>query len=346
MTHSQLLGLLIVVLAGFSIGVAPLPLKHMRRFQYEHWAFVAMLVGLIGVPWAITILACPNALEALKSVGSEALIKGNLFSIGWGIANILFLQCLVRIGVSLTSGIVGGMTVALGVIIPMIFKGTGAFHNAPALDSPAGWTVLAGVTVILIGVVLAAIAGHARERGRVNSTDQSQPRGSFATGLLMAMVAGLLGSGISFAFVYSQGPIVQVMKEHGAGDIAAGISVWAAALSGGALANVLYPAYLMTRDKSWSVLSQNPREIGLAALLGAAFIVGFSLLGQGMLLLGALGASVGFGVQQSVQMLGNQAVGFATGEWHDAAKLRICSAIALLLLAIGILSFGNSLSGS
>jgi hypothetical protein len=335
--------LLVVILAGLCIGFAPVPLKRMRSFEYPHWAFVAMLTGLIVVPWAITLLACPDAWGGLRSVGPGVLLKANLFSIGWGIANILFLQCLVRIGVSLTSGIVGGMTIALGVLVPMVFKGTGAFHDAPAIGSASGWAVLAGVAIALLGVFLAARAGVSREaRGSAQLNESSR----YATGLVMAITAGLLGSGISFAFVYSQGPIVDAMKARGAGDGAANVSVWAAALLGGALANVLYPAFLMTRNKSWSVLGQNPREVVLAAVLGVAFIAGFSLLGKGMLLLGVLGASVGFGVQQSVQMLGNQAVGFAYGEWRDSSAVAMYCALGLLILAIGILSVGNSLAHS
>jgi hypothetical protein len=337
----QIVGLLVVILAGLCIGFAPVPLKRMQRFQYEHWAFIAMLTGLVLIPWAITLKACPDAWGGLRAVGPSVLLKANLFSIGWGIANVLFLQCLVRIGVSLTSGIVGGMTVALGVLVPVIFKGTGAFHDAPAIGSPAGWAVLGGVGITLLGVFLAARAGMARERQLAN---QAKSSGSFAVGLAMAITAGFLGSGISFSFVYSQGPIVEAMKARGAGDFAANVSVWAAALLGGALVNVLYPAYLMTRNKSWFVLGQNPREVVLAVLLGTAFIAGFSLLGKGMLLLGALGASVGFGVQQSVQMLGNQAVGFAYGEWRDSSPVTMYCAVGLLILAIGILSIGNSLA--
>jgi L-rhamnose-H+ transport protein len=345
MTHHQQLGLLIVVIAGLCIGIAPLPLKQMRQFKYEQWAFVGMLTGLIVIPWMVTLIACPDALGAFRQVGTGILLKANLFSICWGIANILYLQCMVRIGVSLTSGIVGGMTVALGVVIPLVFKGTGAFQNAPSIDSFAGVVVLVGAAVMLTGVVLASIAGLGRERAL-----STGPRdgGGFAGGLVMAIFAGFLGSGISFAFVYSQGPILEAMRSRGAGDIPANVSVWAAGLLGGALANVLYPAYLMTKRKSWIVLGENPREALLAAILGTAFITGFSLMGKGMVLLGVLGASVGFGVQQSVQMLGNQVVGFATGEWRGAtgsAPKQIYAALAVLVIAIVILSFGNAVAG-
>lgn len=341
MTHTQLAGLFVVILAGLCIGLAPVPLKRMERFQYEHWAFVAMLTGLILVPWAITLLACPDVWGALRTIGAGVLVKANLFSIAWGLANILFLQCLVRIGVSLTGGIVGGMTIAVGVITPMIFKGTGIFHEAPAIASPAGWAVLSGVTLMLVGVLLAARAGIFRERTLTARTPAYE---GFAGGLAMAITAGLLGSGISFTFVYSQAPIISAMKDRGAGPAAAGISVWAIALFGGALANVLYPAFLLTKKRSWQILAENPREVALATALGGAFIAGFLLMGNGMLLLGVLGASVGFGVQQAVQMLGNQAVGFASGEWRNAPRMYIYCAIAMLLLAICILSVGNSMA--
>src|SRR6202040_34756 len=260
MSDSQLFGLLVVMMAGLCIGLAPWPLKRMQCFQYEHWAFVGMLTGLMLLPWAITLCACPDALGALRTVGARVLLRANLFSVGWGIANVLFLQCLIRIGVSLTSRIVGGMTVGLGVLVPMVFKGTGAFHEAPSLGSAAGLVVLAGVLVVLVGVFLVARAGMARERALCV---RSRSQGVFVAGLLMAVAAGFLGSSLSFAFVYSQGPIVAAMKARGAGDVAASVSVWAAALVGGALVNVLYPAYLMTRRRSWDLLRNNPREMGL-----------------------------------------------------------------------------------
>ncbi len=344
MTHSQLLGLLIVAGAGLSVGLSPWPLKRLRKFQYEHWAFVAMLAGLIALPWIVTLATCPDAFGAYRSVGWRILAKATIFSVCWGIANILYLLCFVRIGVSLTSGIVTGVTVVFGVIGPMIFKGTGVFQDAPAIGSPAGLVVIAGMGVMLAGVVLASLAGLGRERAP--STSRSADSG-FLRGLVMAVIAGVLGSGLSFAFVYSQGPILQAMKARGASDFHANVAVWAAGLFGGALANVVYPAYLMTKRRSWQILRQFPRELLLAAIFGTVFVAGFTLLGKGMLLLGALGASIGFGVQQNVQMLGNQVVGFAHGEWRGAGPKCLTQmgwAIALLVLALIILAWSNSLA--
>ncbi len=50
-------------------------------------------------------------------------------------------------------------------------------------------------------------------------------------------------------------------------------------------------------------------------MAGLRFIISIVLLGRGMVFPGVLGASVGFGIQQSLQITGNQLVGFIGGEW-------------------------------
>ena len=277
-------GILVVVIAGLAIGTSPWPIKLMHHFQYEHWAFVAMLVGLIVAPWALTLSLCPHALAAYACVEPGVLLKSNLFSLSWGIANVLWLLCFARIGVSLTNGILTGVGVSVGVVTPMVFKGTGSFQNAPDAMSPAGLTVLFGVAVMLIGVLLVSLAGLGREKVLQESKRHSP---GFAVGLVMAIFAGVLSAGISFAFVYSQGPVVAAMKARGADDIPANVAVWAAGLLAGALLNVLYPAYLMCRNKSWGTLFSSAREIALAAAFGLTFFAGVALMGKGMLLLGS-----------------------------------------------------------
>jgi hypothetical protein len=136
------------------------------------------------------------------------------------------------------------------------------------------------------------------------------------------------------------------MTARGAADIPANVAVWAAGLFAGALLNVLYPAYLMSRNRSWGTLARNANEIGLAIILGVMFCSAFAFMGKGMVLLGALGASVGFGVYQSTQMLGGQAVGFLGGEWRGVSsglRVRMYAAIVTLVIASAIMSYGNAM---
>ncbi len=344
MNATSILGFLAVALAGLVIGGGAWPMKLMKKFQFEHWWFLGMLTGLIIVPWLITLMFCPNALAAYASVPVGTLITANLWAAGWGVANILCGLCFVRIGLALTGAILTGLGVSIGVTLPMIVKGSGRFQDAADLVSPAGLTVLAGVAVMLVGVGFAALAGFGRDRALQK---QQQRSGSFLGGLIMTVIAGLLSCGMSLSFVYGQGPIVEAMKQQGASDIPATFAVWAVGLLGGSLLNVLYPAYIMTRNSSWRVLGESWKELALAVVIGLNMAIGVVLMGKGMLMLGALGASVGFGIQQASQMLGGQAVGFVSGEWKGVfgtPRRQMYAAIVVLILAAVVMAFGNSLA--
>ena len=85
----------------------------------------------------------------------------------------------------------------------------------------------------------------------------------------------------------------------------------------------------------------------LAILIGVNFSLAVTLMGKGMLLLGALGASIGWGIQQAMQMTGGQLLGFVSGEWRGVLgtpRLQMYLAIALLIAAGVILAYGNTLA--
>ncbi len=346
MNPTQILGIILVALAGIVIGSSAWPMKLMRKFQVEHWLFTGMLVGLVILPWTITLLLCPRAMDGYASLPAGTLLKGNLWAAAWGVANVMCSLCYVRIGVGLTGAILTGMGVSLGVTLPMIVKGSGLFRDAPDLGSPAGITVLAGVAVMLVGVVLTALAGFGRD---AVLRRERKTAGSFAAGLLMAIVAGVCSCGLGLAFVYSQGPIMAAMTSRGAGQIGATFAVWAAGLTGGALINIAWPLLLMRRNKSFAVLFSSAPELALAAIIGINMTVGILLMGTGMRWLGALGASVGFGIQQASQMLGAQGLGFVSGEWRGIAgrpRNRMYAAIVLLIAAGVVMACGNSMTKS
>ncbi|NLX54993.1 MAG: hypothetical protein GXY58_07765 [Planctomycetaceae bacterium] len=405
-------GVLVVAAGGLLMGSGAWPFKLMKKYQFEHWWFVGMFVGLVAMPWAITLLGCPHAVQSLCGIPWYAILVGNLFSVGWGIANVLCGICYVRIGVALTGAILAGLGVSVGAITPMIFKGSGRFQDAADVTSPAGLTVCLAVALMLLGVVMASLAGFGRDRElqKVSTTS-----GGFLAGLIMTVIAGILSSFMAFVFVYSQYPIVANLSvvepgmtikittddpaagasgdymvgtdgqlafgggsfdvggltawETGSllgsaagaasgpaadvrvetGSIPATFGVFAIGLIGGALVNLGYAAYLMTRRRSWHVLLHSGWELALATVIGINFSLAVALMGKGMLLLGALGASVGFGIQQAMQMTGTQLLGFISGEWrgvHGRPRHQMYVALAILFVAAAVMAYGNSLAKS
>ena len=342
------IGILLVTLAGLGTGTIAWPMKLMRRLSFEHYWFLAMLVSLVIFPWVVVLCCVPSPWEVYAKVGWRPILLCNLFTFGWGIANVLYGICVLRIGAALTGAILSGVGAAVGVTLPMVLKGSGVFHEAPDLASKTGLIILLGVAVIVSGVVLSTLAGFGRDRALQKSTAATGTSGSFLVGLIMAVAAGILSTGIMLGFVYTYKPTFNAVIARGGTDIPANMAVWAVGLLGGAAANLAYPAWLMTKNRSWGALFASGRDAGLAVILGLQFIIAVTLLlGEGMLLLGAAGAAVGFGIQQAMQLLGNQGVGFVSGEWRGIRgkplQLMI-AAVAVLLAAVCVLALGKALS--
>ena len=343
------LGIILVVLAGIGTGTGIWPMKLTKRFQFEHYWFIAMLLGLVILPWTIVFLRIPNPFEAYTQVGWGPLLKANFFALLWGVANVLYGLCVIRIGAALTGAIMTGLGIVAGATLPMVMKGTGLFANAPDLLSRSGLVLMAGLAVILTGVWLSSIAGFGRAKALSGSTPVSPSQGrqgSFVTGLVMAVIAGFTSAGAALSFVYGQAPIKEAMTVQGVDTITADVAVWAMALMSGAMVNIIFPAWLMTKKKNWGVLLKNPGEMLLATIGGIQAITAFTLMGRGMLLLGVFGASVGFALQQIMQIMGNQAVGFVSGEWKNVygnPRRLMYTALFILSVAVVIVAFSNNI---
>jgi L-rhamnose-H+ transport protein len=349
MNVTQTQGLLIVVLSGLVMGTSPWPLKLMHRYRYEHFGLISMFFGLVVLPWVITLACCPNFCRAVGEIPAGTLWKANALTLAWGIAQVLAMQCFVRIGVSLTYGILCAVGAAVGVVIPMVLKGSGPYAHAPDIFSTTGLIVLAGLAVFLIGVWLASLAGFGREKAlQKTETSASAGRtGSFAVGLAMVVTAGVLSTGWGLVIAYCQDPIISAVMAQGTGHLMAGFAFWALVLSGAALVNILYPLLLLSRNRSWAIIGSHPGELVLALLYGALFFIPSVLLGEGIFKLGSLGASIGWGIVQGTLILGGQLLGFISGEWRGVSgrpRMQIYSAIAVLVISMLILAAANALN--
>jgi hypothetical protein len=122
--------------------------------------------------------------------------------------------------------------------------------------------------------------------------------------------------------------------------------VWAGGAFSGAMLNLLYPAWFMTRRRSWGVLLTNWKEVGLTGIMGFQTLLALTLPGKGMLMLGALGAAIGGGIQQAMQMVGGQGTGFISGEWRGVEgkpRWQMYGSIALLIVASFIMAYSKTI---
>ncbi|GDY13541.1 hypothetical protein LBMAG53_24190 [Planctomycetota bacterium] len=335
------LGLLLVIVAGAIAGAMAWPVKLQRTFAMEHWSFAAWLAGLVVLPWLTLFTVFPPAGQAIADVPLRPLLIANAWSVAWGIANVLFSICLMRIGFGLSTGLLTGIGLPIGILVPMVFQGSGGFAQAPSLLSEAGQIMVGGTAVMVVAVILIAWAGLARDASRT-ATGSS---GGSLTGMAMAASAGVLQVGLSFSFIYSQGPITEAFHARGASPLVANLGVWALVLPGGALINVGYAAWRMTWLRNWGTLLGSPSDFALSVLIGVNFLVFLLCYGLGCQWLGAVGAALGFGVYQAMMIVSAQTVGILGGEWRNTPRrprwLMACGVI-LLLAAVALMAWGQS----
>lgn len=131
MEPSILQGIAVTLVAGLIMGISPFPLKFMKNFKYEYLGLFSTIIALVFIPCLINLIFCPNLSKVFAQLKWGLVLKANLFSWAWGIAQVLAMLCFICIGVSLTYGILCAVGYSVGVILPMIFKASGIFSAAP-----------------------------------------------------------------------------------------------------------------------------------------------------------------------------------------------------------------------
>ena len=85
MPEIPLTGIVAIVLAGLIMGTSPWPLKLMRHFRYEHFGFISMSLALLVLPWAITLVCCPEPFAAVGRSKGTSCCERTWFGAFWGL---------------------------------------------------------------------------------------------------------------------------------------------------------------------------------------------------------------------------------------------------------------------
>jgi L-rhamnose-H+ transport protein len=341
-------GFLLAVLGGILMGSFSLPMKKTARWAWENtwlvWAFTALVV----VPWGIACFTVPDLYSVYERSGTGPLVMVFLFGIGWGLGAVTFGQSISILGMSLAFAISIGLTLALGALVPMA-KSPDDFLTA------SGAVITAGVALMLVGVVVSAIAGSlkekqlrqvAREAGEeAQGAAAGVPPGLFAKGLTLCILSGLFNPMLNFASSFGDA-IRKAAKEAGAGDGGASDAIWAVTLLGGFVSNAVYCALLLTRKKTWSGYagSRTADHWILAMVMGVTWVASIAIYGRAVGFMGKLGNSAGWAITMGCCIAASNAWGMALGEWRQGKgkPLRtMLIGLAVILLAIGVIGFGN-----
>lgn len=329
----------LLILAGIANATFGVPMKYVRNWEWENTWAVWTLLGLVGLPILLAFVFVRSLAAVYRGANLEPAEIVFLLGAGWGLAQVLFGKAMHFIGIGLTFSIVLGLSAAMGTILPM-------FHLGIArVGGDAVVRIITALVFVVLGVATCAEAGRRREQARGEDADRS---GSYLAGLLMALSSGVLASFMNVGIAFG-GPLAARATEQGASESSSMYAVWLPLLLGGAIPNVLYCLYLLSRRRTWTQYrgAFQVANISLTALMAILWFFSTALYGVASHGLGALGVVLGWPVFMSVIVIGAGLIGIATGEWSGTGRTPVLfQAAGILLLVMAIVAFSRAQNAS
>jgi len=330
------LGVLLTVVAGVLAGNSMLPMKYLRKWQWENAWFVFSLASLVLLPWLLAATLVSRLSEIYTSLSIRQFLVPGLLGFGWGIAQVLFGLSVARLGLALGYAVIIGLGAVLGTLVPLFFQ------SGVSLQPGKLPLLLSGVVVMVAGIAVSARAGRQRESAGLDSTAQRTT--GYAAALALAVACGFLAPMLNYAFAFGQ-DIAEAAVRMGNSNSSSAYAVWPVALTGGLLPNLAYSVYLLNRNHTWGRFLPSISEAGLAFAMGLLWMGAIACYSVAAAFLGSLGTSIGWALFQIFMIMTANASGMLTGEWrHAPAQVRrlFWLGFGLLALATIVISAANA----
>lgn len=330
-------GVCLAVIGGILNGSFTGPMKFSTGWAWENTWLMYSLVGLLSIPVAMALISVPNLAGVYQAADAHAIALALLFGFGWGVGCVLFGLGVSALGMALGFGIILGLTAALGSLIPLILL------SPKELPTIRGASILAGLAIVICGIVICAKAGRMKSAAAPSEVTRSR----FRTGLILCIGSGIFSSMLNLALAFGA-PVAETAAKAGATVTGGQNAIWALAVGAGSLANIAYTLLLLFRNRSWSNFGINgsARNMLLAAVMGILWMAGVFIYGAGAASLGKLGAVIGWPLFMSMVIISGNVWGLATGEWKDAPRSALFTnlvGVAFLIGAIVVISVGSTL---
>jgi L-rhamnose-H+ transport protein len=343
MTLALFLGAALIFVAGVLQGTFAVPMKYAHKWKHENIWLVFSLTGMVIFPWLLTAAVVPSLRQVYAATSAQTLWSVVLFGLLWGVGATLTGIGLRLLGVGLGLAIILGLSASIGSLVPLLVLTPGKLFTAQ------GYIYLIGTLVMLGGIAVVAVAGSLRQRAEDAAQgikNRGKTKTPFVAGLLVCIASGVLSSTLNFSFAFGTEAIANA-RQLGASVMWAPNVVAAPATTGGFLANFLYCAYRMWRDRS-AGLYWRPGTGGhwlLGVMMGVFWYGGLAVYGMGIDQMGSFGTVAGWPLLMGTIIVSSNAAGLATGEWRKAGTLArgylfggsiiILAALAILALAQG-----------
>ena len=331
------IGLALVIISALCVGTSPWPVKVCKQYSMEHILFVCMVFGLLFLPWLTMFCIC-DVRAVLSSLDIKTVIISNIFSLSWGVANVLCYICYVKIGFVLVGVLLNGASLIVATLLPFVIKGSGVFSQSPDLFSRDGYISIISIIIIFLASLIITKASSLRDRffGRVSLLPSlSKYKKLFY--YIVAFVSGILSTGIVLINTYCGHSFLTAMEHAGVKSPLKGVCLWAVGMVLGIMVNICYSLWFMYKHNSFRKLLCF-KEFVFACCDGLQFYLYLILFGYGTLLIGPLGASIGNGVADAMIFAGKLFVGLFFGEWRGVKGKPVnVFVLGLIILFSGII---------
>ncbi len=349
MTSSNpLLGVFFHWLGGVSSASFYVPYKRIRLWSWEIFWIVGGLFSWVFAPWIIASLQTHHLLQVLSGAPQRTLFWCWFWGAMWGFGGLTFGLTMRYLGLSLGMAVALGLTTVIGTLGPPIFHAT----LGELAATTSGRVTFIGIAVTLLGIVVVALAGRAKQRelgAAANAVGVTEF--NLRKGLLIAVFSGIMSG--CFAWGLDAGdPIRAATIAAGTDPLWQGLPVLCVVLAGGLTTNLIWCALLIKRNRSAGELvgrvasGERPalgRNYLLAACGGTLWYFQFFFYTMGESQMGRYGFS-SWTLHMASIILFSTLWGFALKEWQGASlrtRLLVWAGIATLVLSTVVIGIGN-----
>lgn len=341
---NPLLGTCLHAVGAGSAALCYAPQRYLRKWSWQtYWLLQASICWLV-LPWAFAWLTVPGFSSVLAEAPAQALWRSYALGALYGVGGIAFGVAIRHVGYSLTYAVAIGVSCVLGTLLPPLLAGT----LGATLAHHGGADVVAGVLLGGAAMLATGWAGLRKER------EIARPGGVLTfnarLGLPLCLLAGALSAVFNFSLLAGQ-PLADAAARHGAGEFQ-GNAIYPFSNGGAFTTTLAYAGWLAFRGRSWGEYARRPegggllRNYALGLLTGLLWYLQFFFYGLGHVRMGELKFS-SWAIHMILLIFLSCGFGVAIGEWKPCrprTRLLITAAVALLLAAVGMISYGNYLA--
>ena len=335
-------GVIWAIMAGLMLGLYALPEKFTKDFKFENtWGLFFMLTMFV-VPLIASVGLIKGFGDVFSSVPTLVLVKMSAASVLWGIGVMMWGKAINHIGLSLGFSIFIGTVILVGSILPFLVDGL------PPMNTFL--TILAGIVVVLLGVIANGKAGMTRakdEKAKKTDSSDSEAHGSMTKGIAIAVVGGLLATGFSFANAVGRPVLHEACQKMGNAEWVTAVAVMFPIFMSGGVVMAAYFTWQLTQKKAWASFktphfAKNFSFISIMALFhyAASGVFAFAAFK-----LGDMGNTVGYAIFNTSCVVVAIISGLITKEWAQAsskARAWLYTGLACMVGGIVIVAMGNA----